>query len=89
MNGINGKQMITDTKIHRVKQLLKDWTPQTTKYKTSCSLYDIAKKTGLSYSTVWHIKAGKFDRNEKIVKKKRGNLFDVDQFKNWLTGNAV
>lgn len=81
--------MITERKIKKAKKLLALWTPQRLSEKTYYSLHDIAKMTGLSYSTVFKIKEGRYDKIAVTQKQKSSYIFNVNKFKNWLTGNAV
>jgi len=81
MRGKNGICKVTSRQINRVKERLgKD------------TLREISRAMGLSFTTVWHIKNGKYDTNEPLqpkVKKSRAKMFNMDEHQDWVVGGII
>lgn len=75
MNGRNGKPIVTDEKIERVKEL----------YSRGLGLRESASKSGLVYSTAWKIVNGFFNPERRHTKqpKKKSRYFEHDPYYNF------
>ena len=72
MNGRNGKPVITDEKIKKVKELVK-----TTSIKSAAAI------VGVSHSTAWKIVNGFFNPKNRKFKpkvKKESQFFEHDKY---------
>jgi len=70
-NGRNGKPIISDEKVNKVKELVK-----------VTSIRKAAEEVGIAYSTAWEIKNGFFDPDKRMMKteKVESKFFEHDKF---------
>lgn len=72
INGRNGKPIITDEQIAKVKKFVK-----------TNSIRFAAAAAGMAYSTAWEIKNGFYNPNNRLMEpkqKKRSEFFEHDKF---------
>jgi molybdenum-dependent DNA-binding transcriptional regulator ModE len=73
MNGRNGKPIIMDDQINKVKELVK-----------TTSIRQAASSAGMAYSTAWEIKNGLYKPDNRMMipkEKKQSQFFEHD--KSW------
>lgn len=73
MIGKNGKQLINDTKINRIRKMI-----------GTASLRQIARHIGVSYTVVQKVSKNDYEKKEPVPIKVNRFIFNVDEKKNWL-----